>query len=387
MCRNFLLEWFELFISQTLADVHAHSNLINAAFVRESLKRIDSERKRVRHELLRDIFWTASESEMAAMVQRYQFMLYYLLDELDACEQRFSNKLLDIIYIRLQACITDILELLENSFGRYFEQDRKVPESYLRSCREQLGRDIGNLEDKLFKLKQDARLVQIVVDHVRAFITSQQPHLSYRNYKYVIGAWQELMWSPLYSKSGRELPILVELLIRINYNSSAFTSYFINEYMVSLLNKAGSTDEKIRAVYHLRILIQQVSTSSKIPLLADLPDISDQIMNRLEEELTFLRASPFQPADSGTISGEFKIQTTLPVPVMAAAVRVFKEGGVILNTNVKKMLEFISQHYSSMKQEKISYTHLQSSYYDIDPRNKERLYDMLIMLANVCKKM
>jgi hypothetical protein len=40
-----------------------------------------------------------------------------------------------------------------------------------------------------------------------------------------------------------------------------------------------------------------------------------------------------------------------------------------------------------MKQEKISYTHLHSSYYDIDQRNKERLYDMLMQLAKECRKL
>ncbi|SJZ67952.1 hypothetical protein SAMN04488128_1011166 [Chitinophaga eiseniae] len=387
MQRKFSLEWFEVFISKTLLSANLNTAAITASFIRESLRKAAAEKDRIRMDLLREMFSATNEEQMRVSVKRYQLLLIHLLDELHHQDVANGyNRLLRKLYSCIREYLKELLMLIENHFSRYFDLEQKVPESYLSLCREELSKGITSLEERLYKAKQDDRLVQILINHLWAFVNSHRVQMTYRDFMYVKDAWNELQHSRLYEKHGRSLPLLVELLIRINYNTPVFVCYFIHDYMAAQLSTVTTTDEKIAIVHRLKSKVRKVNRLPNLRMLSDLPDIGDQIMDMLSEELSFLQpvAATVVHDSSGN---EYKVQTNLPVPMLAAIFRLFKESGVILNSNIKKLLEFISAHYSSMKQEKISYTHLHSSYYDIDQRNKERLYDMLMQLAKECRKL
>ncbi|QJB29906.1 hypothetical protein HF329_00720 [Chitinophaga oryzae] len=388
MQRSFSLEWFELFISKTLRSANLNHAAVTADFIRNSIRKASEEKDHIRMELLREMFSASSEEGMRILVQRHQLLLTHLLDELHDQEIKYaSNRLLRRLYYYLRECLKELLTLIENHFTRYFDLEQKVPESYLSLCRKEIGMEIDNLESRLYHYKQDAKLVQILINHVRAFISNLHVQLNYRDFMYLKDAWKEVLHSKIYSKHGRSLPLLVELLIRINYNSPLFANYFIQEYMGPLLSKAGTPDEKIGIVLQLKNKVREVNKLPNLRMMPLHPDIEDQIIGMLQEELAFLQSTGTVQANTDITPGDYKVQTTLPVPLLAATIRVFKDSGVILNSNIKKLLEFFSAHYSSMKQDKISYTHLHSSYYDIDQRNKDRLYNMLMQLAKECRKL
>ncbi|MEC5143200.1 hypothetical protein [Chitinophaga sp. 212800010-3] len=386
--KKFSLEWFELFVSRTLQSANLNHATITANFVRDSIQKANEERDRIRLELLQEMFTVSSEEGMRVSVQRYQLLLIHLLDELyDQETTDAGNRLFRKLCHYLRDCLKELLTLIENHFTRYFDLEQKVPESYLSLCREEIRHGIDELENQLYKHKQDAKLVQILINHIRAFISNNRVQLTYRDFMYLKDAWGELLHSRIYGKQGRTFPLLVELLIRINYNSPMFANYFIQDCMGGMLSKAGTTDEKIGIVHRLKNKVREVNKLPNLRMLPAHADIENQIMDMLQEELSFLQPTGSIFIGTDIAPSDYKVQTTLPVPMLAATIRVFKESGVILNTNIKKLLEFISAHYSSMKQENISYTHLHSSYYDIDPRNKERLYDMLMALAKECRKL
>lgn len=388
MQRRFSLEWFELFISKTLLSANLNHAAITANFVRDSIQKATEEKDRIRLELLREMFTASNEEGMRISVQRYQLLLIHLLDELHNQEMKDTgNRLFRKLCYYLRECLKELLALIENHFTRYFDLEQKVPESYLSICRKEISQGIDELEDRFYNHKQDAKLVQILINHIRAFIANPRVQLTYRDFIYLKDSWAELLHSRIYGKQGRSFPLLVELLIRINYNSPMFANYFIQDYMGALLSKAGTVDEKTGIVHRLKSKVKEVNRLPNLRMSPGYPDIEDQITEMLQEELSFLQSTGSNPAGVEMAASDYKVQTTLPVPLLAATIRVFKDSGVILNTNIKKLLEFISTHYSSMKQENISYTHLHSSYYEIDQRNKDRLYDMLMQLAKECRKL
>ncbi|HEY9259498.1 hypothetical protein [Chitinophaga sp.] len=389
MQRKYSLEWFDLLITQTLPAVNKSPEALDTAFVKQTLVVAAEEKTKVRLAMLEDMFNTKDEMNMQVLVNRYQVLLIHLIDQISkAAESGSGNRLSVFFYKRLQQCLGGLLDFIENDFLKYFDLDQRVPESYHAVCRELITRELPLLEKKLYDFKQDPALVELVLDNLRAFASNERVHLPYRIFLYLKTAWFELRNSSLYDAHYGGLPLLDELLLRINYNTPLFANYFVQQLVRKKLSSLETADDKVKLLHNYKRMVNEVVILAPGRLIPDLPSIDQQIIDQINDEIQLLHPNAVMVGDNGTAGeDEYKVQTNLSVPLLAAIFRVFKEMGAIQNSNVKKLLEFVATHYTSLKSDQISYTHLHSSYYDIDPKNKQRLYDLLVQLANISRKM
>jgi hypothetical protein len=390
MQRKYSLEWFDLLITQTLPAINKSPEALDTAFVRQTLMVAAEEKTNIRLALLEDMFNTRDEMNMQVLVNRYQILLIHLIDQISKTAAAGSdNRLSVFLYKRLQQCLGGLLDFIENDFLKYFDLDQRVPESYHAVCRELITRELPLLENRLYDYKQDPALVELVLDNLRAFAGNERVHFPYRIFLYLKTAWFELRNSSLYEAHYGGLPLLDELLLRINYNSPLFANYFVQQLIMKKLSNLEAVDDKVKLLQSYKRMVNEVVIQPSGRLVPDLPAIDQQIIEQINDEIQLLHPIiSGAVGDNGMVSAdEYKVQTTLSVPLLAAIFRVFKEMGAIQNSNVKKLLEFVATHYTSLKSDQISYTHLHSSYYDIDPKNKQRLYDLLVQLANISRKM
>jgi hypothetical protein len=87
------------------------------------------------------------------------------------------------------------------------------------------------------------------------------------------------------------------------------------------------------------------------------------------------------------ISEDSKIQTSVSVQVLALLTRLFKEAGIYTNTNITELLKAVSSLFSTHRQLEISFGHLQNKYYQIDEGTKRKVIDLLMSMAQQCKKL
>ncbi|MET6997848.1 hypothetical protein [Chitinophaga defluvii] len=388
MQRKYSLEWFDLLVNQTLPAINSNPSALDAAFVRQTLTVAVDEKVKIRLALLEDMFNTRDEMNMQVLINRYQILLIHLLDMLSQGADASSNSRLSVfLYKKLQQCLAELLAFIENDFLKYFDLEQRVPESYHTVCRDLITKELPLLEKKLYDYKQDPVLVDLVLNNLRSFASNDRVHLPYRIFFYLKAAWFELRNSSLYEAHYGELPLLDELLLRINYNTPLFTNYFVQHLIKKKQSPLDNIDDKIKLLHNYKRMVNEVVVQPTGKLMPDLPGIVRQIIEQIDEEIQLLHPVA-APSETGlSNASDYKVQTTLSVPILAAIFRVFKETGAIQNGNVKKLLEFVATHYTSMKSDQISYTHLHSSYYDIDPKNKQRLYDLLVQLANNSKRM
>ena len=74
-------------------------------------------------------------------------------------------------------------------------------------------------------------------------------------------------------------------------------------------------------------------------------------------------------------------------PVLALLTRLFKEAGIYTNTNQTDILKSVSSHFTTPLQPEVSYGHLKSKYYQIDEGTKRKVIDLLMSMAQLCKKL
>jgi hypothetical protein len=75
------------------------------------------------------------------------------------------------------------------------------------------------------------------------------------------------------------------------------------------------------------------------------------------------------------------------VPVLALITRLFKGSGIFTNPNQTEILKFFAAHFTMQRKSDFSYGHLQSKYYQVDECTKKKVYDYLMVMAQLCKKM
>ncbi|RFS26777.1 hypothetical protein DVR12_03045 [Chitinophaga silvatica] len=386
--RKYSLEWFDLFITETLPEIFKKPVLVNPVFIRRVLEKALEERKHIRLRLLEDMFNTRDEKNMQVLINRYQVLLIHLIDEANKVEVSSSNRLVRFLCQKLQQCLESLLAFIENDFLKYFDLEQRVPESYHAVCRELIGNELPILEKKLYSFKQDPALVEMILDNLRSFVVNTRVHLPYRIFLYMKAVWYELRFSSVYNRQEWKLPILLEILIRLNYNSPALTNYLAEIYLPKKLSSITETDGKVKLLHAFRRSVSEITISAEGKLFRDLPGIDEQIFQLVGEEIELLYPAVNSATEGLTVVGkDFKMQTTFSVPVLGAIFRIFKEAGAIRNANVKKMLEFVAANYTTLKSDDISYIHIHSSYYDIGPKTKQQLYDLFIQLANTSRKL
>ncbi|NLR67886.1 hypothetical protein HGH92_26515 [Chitinophaga varians] len=371
--NSYALEWFDIFITRTLPSTP--TGTITADFSRNIIEESLHEKEKARIAFFNQVFQAVNEEALRLTVNRFQMAIVRLLDQLH--HHPPGHKLETKVISSMQRDLKDLLEIIERSFNKYFDLDQKVPESYIAICKSDVKKKLNGLMNFFVEREQDMDLVAIVETFIKNFISeNQRSHVNYREFLYMKNAWEELNNSTLYCEDNLQFPLLIDVLIRINFNGHMFVDYFVNRYSLERILAAESNEERIRVINSIRKSIRQREKIPNLKYRADLPDVIIQIDELLSDEVTTVEVKD---------GGDIKVQTSLPVPLLGAITRLMKDKGIIVNDNVTKLLEFISLNFTTTKTANISYTHLHSSYYSIDRRIKERLYDILMDLAKKCR--
>ena len=180
--------------------------------------------------------------------------------------------------------------------------------------------------------------------------------------------------------------IVKRILISINFNSSELMAYLINE-LDTLVADEESVQGKLRILKYQLKEINQVTTKPEHALHNDYSSLKEQIINWLNEEISFYQTEQAVViAIPNPIVSDTKIHTSLSVPQLALLFRLLKEEQLITNTNQSELLKVVSGCFTTMHKESFSYGHLHGKYYKIEQHTKRTVYDMLIRLLHLSRK-
>jgi hypothetical protein len=132
--------------------------------------------------------------------------------------------------------------------------------------------------------------------------------------------------------------------------------------------------------------VSQLLEINDIPFYATLPSVQKTILDWISQELVHLEWMSVA-VERIAISEDNKIQTSVSVQVLALFTRLFKDSGIYTNTNITELLKAVSSLFSTHRQLDISFGHLQNKYYQIDEGTKRKVIDLLMSMAQQCKKL
>jgi hypothetical protein len=330
--------------------------------------------------LLVEVSIANDEAHLKVLVYGYQTLLCYYINILCGYKDRYpAENSRQPLYDSVVKDLEYDLAFIQSYFNRYFDDQSPVPVSLRNECK----KAIAQLDDQLTANRQlnifygdlHPLLINILDHHANG-------HLSFAKYYYMT----RLVNHFLSTTAALRFPTLLDGHLldfcvahnvnapEIIYQAVALLSQKCKEYE-TLEGKREWVSESLQQLY-------QISVDGG--LLEGQPSVRDILANWLEQENVFLavqkKESPVVPEQAP------KLNTSVSVPVLALFTRLFKESGIITNSNLQEIFRFVSSNYTSQQKESISPGNFHGKYYRVEESTKRKVTDMLLEMVKVVKR-
>ncbi len=338
-------------------------------------------------QLLLDALYNKTEEENELLVERHQIIVATLLNLL------FNHQHHESItpdrkqfYQQVAAQLEDIIIFLKNNFARFFNTDLHLPLPVRLREGNELKRQWKMIIKGMPGTESNNRLLHILERHITGVVDlKERAQVTYHQVAYLKNLIKEISGYFSTTTCQSVYASLTELLISCNFNDLVF----IREVCANIRAEMEKKESDVCRFEFLKTCYKQVSQLLEInviPFYATLPSVQKTILDWISQELVHLEW--MSVADERVaISEDGKIQTSVSVQVLALFTRLFKDSGIYTNTNITELLKAVSSLFSTHRQLDISFGHLQNKYYQIDEGTKRKVIDLLMSMAQQCKKL
>jgi len=183
---------------------------------------------------------------------------------------------------------------------------------------------------------------------------------------------------------------IFNLMIYLNFNAYHFLTYSTKLICNEIQNLSSLTAQLEHLSYWIK-RINQLQVKPGFAFKCNRNSIHDQLSTWLVEELHFVEKKKqltlmIPPADSAAAKDDFKVITILSVQQLAYTIRIFKEAGIITNSNQSELMRFFSKHFSSARNENVSPASLRVKYYNLEESTINSIQEVLSLLTTQTRK-
>jgi hypothetical protein len=381
---NYIIEKFDHIITSL-----SSSDKMNGGIKREEandiIKDCEEEKERIRLQIMEEVFNAREERTLELLIDKYQSVFIRLIDQLYAYQQ--TNKKQQeykLLSKALYEYLNELLYFLQIHYAKYFNHFQKMPFIKMEHIKKELKPKLETIIAAFQRTILNEKLIRLIIQPLEQFISSNT--ITYNESQYMKAITGELLAIDTTVQEEDIIAIVKKILISINFNSPELTAYLINE-LDTLVADEESVQGKLRILKYQLKEINQVTIKPEYALHNDYSSLKKQIINWLNEEILFYQAEhAVVIAMPNPIISDTKIHTSLSVPQLALLFRLLKEEQLITNTNQSELLKVVSGCFTTMHKESFSYGHLHGKYYKIEQHTKRTVYDMLIRLLHLSRK-
>lgn len=381
---NYIIERFDHIITSLSASDKMKCS-IKKEDINDIIRESGQEKERIRMHIMDEVFNAHEEKTLELLIEKYQSVFIRLMDQIHKYGQANKkqdeyNALSKALYDRLN----ELLCFLQMHYTKYFNRFQKVPIIKMEHIKKEIKLKLDTIAAALQGTILNEKLIRLVIQPLEKFILSDT--ITYEESQYMQAIVNEFLTIDITVQQEDIVINIKKLLTSINFNSPDLTAYFINE-LDTLISDEESVQEKLRILKYQLKEIKQVIVRQDFALNIDRPSLKDQILNWLNEEISFYQTEQAVViAMPNTNVSDTKIHTSLSVPQLALLFRLMKEEQLITNANQSELLKVVSGCFTTGHKESFSYGHLHGKYYKIEAHTKRTVYDMLIRLLHLSRK-
>ena len=381
---NYIIEKFDHIIT-SLSSSDKISGSINKEEADDLINICKEEKEKIRLQMMEEVFNAREERTLELLIDKYQAVFIRLIDQLYAYQQ--ANKKQQEYKLLVKALyeyLNELLYFLQIHYAKYFNPFQKMPFIKMEHIRKELKPKLDTIIAAFQRTILNEKLIRLIVQPLKQFILSTA--ITYKESQYMMAIAGELLALDTTVPEEQIIVMVKRILISINFNSPELAAYLINE-LDNLIAEEESVQGKLRILKYQLKEINQITIKPEYTLHNEYDSLKEQLINWLNEELSFYQTEQAVVVALPTTNiSDTKIHTSLSVPQLALFFRLLKEEQLITNSNQSEFLKVVSGSFTTLHKESFSYGHLHGKYYKIEQNTKRSVYDMLMRLLHLSRK-
>ncbi|HUC79469.1 MAG TPA: hypothetical protein VMR70_01080 [Flavisolibacter sp.] len=391
---SYAVEKWDRLISSTLHPDNLPNFSANAETIQLFLDQSETDRDKVRKQLIRQAFSTSKEKAVEHFVQQHQGILIRLLDKIHHYRQVPElDGTIASLYEAIEGHLQEILGFIEHYFTKYFNLDERVPVSYLNISKEELCQQLPTCKQILGqRYDADKKLIGILCSYIQDFCSDGFMAYTYRDLIYHKELVQQLISLGTNGRTEHHYSALREVLIYLNFNSPLFIDYFTSQIHEEL----GSLPDNPSKIEHLAFhqkKIGQMQLKPGFSLHSEFPTVRETLLEVLDREIEYLTTIKVKvtaaPAQSVIeLPDRTSVRETVTVPFRVPEIyllnKSFIDAGGAPTETYKSLLEKVAPSLANKNQRGFSVESLQKASDKVNPEAKENVKRFLQrMIRNI----
>ena len=396
MVQNYPLEWLDTLISLTLNPVKMYLKELSKEDIQNLSEKALIEAVHIQSELKNQVFGLHKESQIRLLVQKYHSALIILLDTLIEYQENtaFIHSDSSNIAATLTSCLDELLFFIETRFANFLSLEERVPVTYLVVARKELKIKLDRLRKKLVADVADPAFTSIVLDNLYKFIHSKKTEtITFRELLYRRELVQKLEMLGDTENQTSLYNALNELLIYMNFNSTAYINYFTRS-IADKINMLQNKVERIDSLHFHFKEFRQMQYHQSMILYPQHQCLKTILSNWFEQEIGYLEKTmhlsvnpvkQLKKGSAGTLEIKHKLKVTLSADQIALILRACDESRIVEARSMSEVFRIIVPFLSTPSKENLSYDSVRSKSYTAEEKDKQAAIASLEKLISKIK--
>uniref|UniRef100_UPI00404ABAD6 hypothetical protein n=1 Tax=Flavobacterium sp. TaxID=239 RepID=UPI00404ABAD6 len=283
-----------------------------------------------------------------------------------------------------------ILLFLENEYNDYLNEHKLIPKTTLKNKEIEIKTVLDFVRDSLLASEINQELLTILFEPILlANANNHQNGITYYQFNYAKEYIFELAKRIKTYPDAPDEKVCYNWLLVLNNNSFKFFDYVTNQLKKDIY-ELDSDSERLEYLYKKLKKFRQINPIIKTKFKQDLPIISIQTSNWIEEEIVFLNRKIKLKTKKGVLDKPTdepnKILINFSVAQISYMLNMMVQTEIIKHDNNRDIFRMVAQNMKTSTTDNISIDSLSSKFYNVEQSTKEALRLKLIEMLNLTKQ-
>jgi hypothetical protein len=277
--------------------------------------------------------------------------------------------------------LEDLLLYLMFTYANYYNKMATTPNVYRELMRQRMTPGLSVIRSWFAETDESCKdLQQMILSLYDAFLPQVPNKMNHYQLDFLRELQQALLKFWAQEDNTLDHGLLQQLLFSLNFNSTDYYHY-CTSYISQQLAELPDIHTQLDLLSFIHKTLCQLPLRKGLAYSQDAPSIIALLKEWLQVESKYLQ-SRLKRSSSGsvkrfkTLPENFKLQTNLTLPELAALFRILKEAGIVENRNMQDVFRLVSLCFSIQKKEAFEGDLFQSHYYHISTETYKKMEDL-----------
>jgi hypothetical protein len=276
---------------------------------------------------------------------------------------------LKTFYTKVCLLFEEIILFIQQHLSEYFNTDLPITYINTKQSKADIEKQLLALHPILQNPTMDKALFRMVLRPFRHF-TDEDKRINYRELSYLKELTRNLK-ELLDMDNDADITCELHLiLLQLNFNFPRFVLHY-NYWLDAKISEISDRAKRLDKLSWYINSIEQMSFNPDLVLNPKLPPLKDQLLHSIKNTYQYLltedKLANHIVVNQISPKQKKKIRLSISVPVLALFIKLFIKAGIIINKNRSEVFQIITENFTTLKSERISYGSLKKKYNRIPP--------------------